>query len=119
MRNLLIFMLLVAVFVLGKRSCNFNAFSFGGIHGKGPQTTETRSLSGFHAIKLQISGDVEVTVGDHFSVEVQAQENILPLLKTEVKDGALCIFTDENYSSSEALKIRVTEIGRASCRERV
>lgn len=108
MRNLLIFMLLVAVFVLGKRSCHFNNFGFGGVSGSGPVQTETRSISGFHAIDLDISGDVEVTIGDQFSVEISAQQNLLPLLKTSLKDGALRIYADDNFNSSESIKIRVT-----------
>ncbi|MBC7774174.1 MAG: DUF2807 domain-containing protein, partial [Phycisphaerae bacterium] len=109
MRNLLIFMLLVAVFVLGKRSCHSNHFSFGGgVSGKGPVQTETRTASEFHAIDFDISGDVEVTVGENYSVEVAAQQNLLPLLKTEVKDGTLRIYSDENFNTSEEIKIRVT-----------
>ena len=40
MRYLLIFMFLVGIFVVGKRSFNF---SFGGTKGTGPMKTETRS----------------------------------------------------------------------------
>ena len=108
MRNLLIFMLLVAVFVLGKRSCKGNHFSFGGVSGKGPIQTETRSASDFHAIDLEIAGDLEVTVGENFAVEVSAQQNLLPLLKTVVENGALRIYTDESFSNSDDIKIRVT-----------
>jgi len=109
MRNLLIFMFLVAVFVLGSRSCNFNNFNFGnGIKGEGPVQTETRTVTDFHAIDLNISGNVEVSIGENYAVEISAQQNLLPLLKTEVKDGALRIFCDENMNSSEGIKIRVT-----------
>ncbi len=60
MRNLLIFMLLVAVFVLGNRSCNFGNFSFGGVSGEGPVQTETRTANDFHAIDFNISGSGDV-----------------------------------------------------------
>ncbi|MFN0212833.1 MAG: head GIN domain-containing protein [Saprospiraceae bacterium] len=108
MRNLLIFMLLVAVFVLGKRSCNGTHFSFGGVSGKGPIQTETRNVQGFHGIDLGIAGNVEVTVGENYSVEISAQQNLLPLLKTELREGALHIFSEENLNSSEGIVIRVT-----------
>jgi len=108
MRNLLIFMFLVAVFVLGNRSCNGLHFGFGGVSGKGPVQTETRTVRDFHAIDLDISGDVEVTIGENYAVEVSAQQNLLPLLKTELKDGALRIFCDDNINTSEGIKIRVT-----------
>jgi len=109
MRNLLIFMFLVAVFVLGKRSCDGNHFSFGGgVKGNGPVQTETRSVRDFHAIDLDIAGDVEVTIGENYSVEVSAQQNLLPLLKTELVDGALRISCDDNIKTSEGIKVKVT-----------
>lgn len=108
MRNLLIFMVLVAVFVLGNRACNGFHFNFGGKSGSGPVQNEGRTVRDFHAIDLQISGDVEVTVGETFSVEVSAQQNLLPILQTTVDDGTLRIFSDENFNTSEPIKIRVT-----------
>jgi hypothetical protein len=108
MRNLLIFMLLVAVFVFGKRSCHGSFLNFGGVSGSGPVQTETRSANGFNAIELEIAGDVEVTVGENYSVEVSAQQNLLPLLKTVVENGALRIYSDDNINSSEGIKIKVT-----------
>lgn len=108
MRYLLVFMLLVGVFVLGKRSCTASFFSFGSVRGEGPVQTETRVASGFHAIALDMAGDVEVTVGEQYFVEVQAQQNLLPLLKTVVEDGRLRIFFDQNVSFSEGVKVRVS-----------
>ncbi|MDO8365566.1 MAG: head GIN domain-containing protein [Saprospiraceae bacterium] len=108
MRNLLIFMFLVAVFVLGNRSYKGFHFGFGGVKGTGPVQNETRTANGFHALDLQISGEVEVRVGEKFSVEVSAQQNILPLLKTEVKDGALLIYWKDNINTAESIKIKVT-----------
>ncbi len=108
MRNLLIFMVLVAVFVLGKRSCHGNFLNFGGISGSGPVQTETRTATGFTGIELDISAEVEVTVGENYAVEVSAQQNLLPLLKTVVENGRLHIYTDENFRNSDGIKIRVT-----------
>jgi Putative auto-transporter adhesin, head GIN domain len=104
MRYLLLFMLLVAVFVVGKRSCHFDGF---GVRGTGPAKTESRNVTGFHAVSLDLSGDVEVRVGD-FKVEVQAQENLLPLLKTEVENGTLRLYFDESISHSQDIKILIT-----------
>ena len=95
MRYLLIFMFLVGIFVVGKRSFNF---SFGGTKGTGPMKTETRSARDFHAVELDLSGDVELRIAEQYSVEVQAQENLLPLLKTEVDNGRLRIYFSENDS---------------------
>jgi len=105
MRYLIIFMFLVGIFVVGKRSFTF---PFGGTKGSGPMKTETRSARDFHAVELDLSGDVELRVAEQFSVEVQAQENLLPLLKTEVEDGRLKIYFSENVSHSEHVKIKIS-----------
>lgn len=111
MRYLLIFMLLVGLFVVGKECFHFNShgFSFGtGIRGEGPVKTETRNVSDFHAVKMNIAGDVEVSVAETYFVEVQAQENLLPILKTEVSDGTLKIYFDKSVSYSDGVKVRVS-----------
>lgn len=110
MRYLILFMFLVAIFVLSKRSCGdfSHGFSMGwGISGKGPLKSETRSASDFHAVDVEIPGDVEVRVADQYSVEVQAQENILPLLKTEVENGHLKLYFSESVSNVKDLKVRI------------
>lgn len=109
MRNLLIFLLLVAIFVIGKGSCHSGFFHFGGgIKGSGPVQTQTRTVSDFHGVSLDFAGTVEVTIGSEYFVEVSAQENILPVIKTEVKNGVLHIFSEENISSHQDLKVRIT-----------
>ena len=61
----------------------------------GLQTTETREVSGFHAVRLNSVGDLRITQGDTDSLEIEAGENILPHIKTEVKDGILVIGMDD------------------------
>lgn len=111
MRYLLIFMLLVGLFVVGKECFHFNSngISFGfGVKGEGPVKNETRNVSDFHAVEMSIAGDVEVSQAETYFVEVQAQENLLPILKTEVSDGKLKIYFSENVSYSEGVKVRVS-----------
>ncbi|MCB0530058.1 MAG: DUF2807 domain-containing protein [Lewinellaceae bacterium] len=105
MRYLLAFMLLVGLFVIGKRfSCHFGP----GIKGEGPVKTESRSVSGFHAVDLSISANAEITVSDQYRVEIDAQENLLPILKTEVEDGTLRIYFEESVSHTEDLVVRIS-----------
>jgi hypothetical protein len=100
-------MLAVGIFVLGRQNgCNFS-FPGTGVKGSGPVTSETRSLESFHAVKLQLAGDVEIVRGDRSEVTVEAQENLLPILKTTVENGTLKLHFDQNVSYSEDVKIRV------------
>ena len=105
MRYLVIFMLLVGMFVFGKRSFHC---SITGVEGKGPLKTETRSATGFHGVEAGMSGDVEIRVSENYSVEVQAQENLLSLLKTEVSGGILKVYFSENISTSEPVKVIIS-----------
>ncbi len=111
MRNLLLFMLLAGIFMFGRsdfRHGIFNGFHFGGVKGTGPIKTELRAVSGFKSLSLNIAGDVEFSVSDHYSVEVQAQESLLPPLKTEVDGENLRISFDQNVHSSENILIKVS-----------
>jgi len=106
MRYLLSFMLLVGIFVLGHFSCGDNWSP--GTRGEGPTKTENRTVDNFRTVDAGVPGKIEVRVGDRYAVEVQAQKNILPLLKTEVSDGSLRIYFSENVSGLEDLLIRIT-----------
>lgn len=108
MRYLVAFMVLVGVFVLSYDSCDGFHFGIGGVKGSGPVKTETRSATDFHAIEVNIPASVEVSVSDQYSVVVEAQENLLPILKTEVKDGKLRLYFEENVSNAENLKVRIS-----------
>ncbi len=108
MRYLILFMVLIGIFVVGNRSCGNFHFGFGGVSGKGPVEKETRSVDDFHAVDIEIPADVEVRVSDQYSVEVQAQENLLPLLKAEVDNGKLRVYFNENVSNTKDLKVWVS-----------
>ncbi len=110
MRYLILFMFLVAIFVFGNRTCGHDgwSFGFGGVRGEGPVQTESRTVSDFHAIDAGVPGKIEVRIAEECSVEVQAQENLIPILKTEVKNGSLHIYFDKNVSNAKDLVIRVS-----------
>jgi Putative auto-transporter adhesin, head GIN domain len=109
MRYLLAFMFLVAIFVVGRRSCDFlDLGSFSGIRGEGPLKTETRDVAGFTGFHSDVSADIEFGVSDTWAVEATAQENILSVLKTTVEGGVLHISFDRSVSYSETLKIKIS-----------
>ena len=109
MRNLFLFMLLVGIFMFGRNGFKFGFFGmFNGVSGTGPVKTELRSVSGFKSLSLNISGDVEFSVSDQYSVEVQAQENLLPLLKTVVEGENLQISFEQNVRSHENILVKVS-----------
>ena len=86
-------------------------FSFnwgGGEKGSGNIKTENREVSGFK--KLDVSGafEVEIVAQKDFSLEVEADDNLLPLIKTEVSGETLVIKTEKSIKSGNPLKIRIS-----------
>ena len=106
----------LAVGVIGSQFFSFGrVFDFGsfnskwrGIEGSGKIVREARDASGFDSIDVGGAFVVEVSVGSTFSVEVEGDDNLVPLVKTEVRGDALHIGIDKGYKSHDRLKIFVT-----------
>jgi hypothetical protein len=61
--------------------------------GSGRVTTETRAVSGFDAVEFSFMGEVAITQGEEEGLTITGDDNILPLIKTEVQNGVLRIYT--------------------------
>lgn len=96
--------LLSAIMVLSFSSCHDNW----GIKGEGPVTEEMRALPEFHSVNVSVPADVSLSQGRQKEVALEAQENILQILKTEVNNGVLEISFGENVGRHEDIKISLT-----------
>lgn len=100
---ILVLSIAVAVFASGCRK--------GGlcVRGAGPVVSETRSLASFDKITLDGSADIYIAQDSVQSVTVQAQDNILDILETEVYNGHLKIGFDRNcVKNHEPVKVYLT-----------
>ena len=97
------FLLLSAFAILGLSACDPL-----GVRGHGDLSTETRDVKDFHALEVNVSGDVEVRVDSVFHVEVTCEDNIIDFLETVEDHGVLKIFFDRNVFDVDHLKIRVS-----------
>src|SRR5947207_11580243 len=79
-----------------------------GIAGSGVRKTEKRELKSFNAIDTAGAYELDVTCQKPASFEIEADDNILPLIKTEVRDGILFVSNDQQYHSSTPTKLRMT-----------
>lgn len=97
------------MFSFGRASGNFFNFSlpFSGVHGSGNVATDKRALTDFSAVDVGGVFQVEITAQKDFAVEVEADDNLLPLIKTEVVDGVLKIETEQRIKSSNPIRVRV------------
>ncbi|HET9753178.1 MAG TPA: head GIN domain-containing protein [Myxococcales bacterium] len=79
------------------------------VRGNGRTTRELRDLPRFDAVAVHSGIHAEVEIGPQAPVQVDADENILPLVVTEVVDGTLSIRfrRDTDVSSEQAVRVRV------------
>jgi hypothetical protein len=86
----------------------------GGVPGSGNIQTETRDTGAFQAISIEYPGaEVIVQQGNQEIVEIEADDNLLPQLSTEVVSGTLTIKSTEtdwktSVNPSAPVKINLT-----------
>ncbi len=61
--------------------------------GSGNIVTDTRQVSGISAVVLDTSGDLTVSQGESESLTIETDDNILPLLTSDVTNGVLKLDT--------------------------
>lgn len=98
------------LFSWGKTSARVFNFSinFGGVKGSGNVINEKRDLANFNAIEVGGIFEVEVTANKEFSVEVEADDNLLQYIRTEVKGNTLEIRTEKRISPQGKIRVRVS-----------
>ena len=104
MKKLLVLMLLVPFLVAG---CHHGGH-FSEVKGSGKRQTETRQVGPFTSIEADGAFDIEVVCGKAVSVEVEADDNVLSLVGTEVSGNKLELKPVGGYSTAEAPKIKIT-----------
>jgi hypothetical protein len=78
------------------------------LEGSGVAASETRDVAEFKEISAGGATRVDVTVGPEMSIQVTADDNILPHIKTDVAKERLKIYVDESYSSKVGVDVKVT-----------
>ena len=59
------------------------------VSGSGQVASETRPVSGFTGIDLSGTGEVIIEQGETESLTIEADDNVLPVLTSEVEDSVL------------------------------
>jgi hypothetical protein len=87
-RILIITLLIASIFILS--ACQvFPWFSV--VRGSGTLTTESRPVSGFNAVQLDGAGRLVITQGTSESLEIQADDNLIGNLTSEVQGNTLIL----------------------------
>lgn len=68
------------------------------VKGNGNTVTKTRTVSEYDQVALTGSMDVRLVAGQEGSLKVQAEENLIQYITTEVRGGKLEIAVEKGYS---------------------
>src|SRR5437899_11659560 len=82
-------------------------FAGSGVRGSGVLKTEKRDFAPFKSIESDGAYEIEVNCQKPFSVEIEGDDNVLPLIKTEVRDGVLYIKSPQPYSTRQPVTLRI------------
>jgi len=80
-RNVLLFVLMLVT--LAATGCQSS------VTGSGDAVEETREVSGFTGVALAGIGELTIELGDEEALRIQAEENLLEYIETEVKNEML------------------------------
>jgi len=78
------------------------------IKGNGHLTTKTRTVGDYNKIGVAGSFNVELIKGTEGEITIQAEENLMDYIITDVKDGQLKIKTKKGYQIKSTKKIKIT-----------
>jgi len=85
-------LLSISLMIIGSlllSACAITGFNV--TRGSGELTTETRAVSGFNRVQIDGAGELIIIQGDTESLEIQAEDNIIDELTSEVRDNTLVL----------------------------
>ncbi|MCB2210249.1 DUF2807 domain-containing protein [bacterium] len=96
MKNkVLIPLMLLVVLSLSITACRIPIVNV--ISGSGTMASESRDIHGFDAIRLDGAGTLKITQGETESLTIEAENNILPKLKSNVQGDTLVLGHQDNF----------------------
>jgi len=101
------FKLILSVIILSALagSCYFDNLET--VSGNGKVVKQSRNVSGFSGLKVATGIDAVITQGERESLTVEADENLMDYIKTEVVDGKLKIYSDKNIRNAKEKKVYI------------
>jgi hypothetical protein len=97
----LLMLSLVSIFALS--SCNWHR-----VHGNGSIKTETRDVQTFESITCDGSYDIQIDCQEKQSLAIETDENLLPRVKTEVRNNTLHVYTKGFLFPTNKIRIVVS-----------
>jgi hypothetical protein len=96
-----------AIILMTSASVLFSSCHKNSIKGEGPVTTDSRSVSSFHAVEANGEVDVEVHPSATNRVVVTGYHNLVPVYRTRVQEGRLVLEFEDSYWNVRNNNIKV------------
>ncbi len=96
--------LLLTLASLAATGCHYH---MGEISGSGKRMLQKRDVPSFTSISTQGAFDIELICQKPVSLEIEGDDNILPLITTEVSNNVLYIKNTQGYSVRESISLRI------------
>jgi len=81
----------------------------GNTQGSGNVKTESRQVSGITSVQLDTSGDLTLSQGETESLTIEAEDNVLPFLTSDVNNGTLTLAIKlDSTSPTKPIKYTLT-----------
>lgn len=77
------------------------------VAGSGTSATEARTVAAFDRVDVRGDYDVVVRVGVARAVSLEGDDNLLPLIRTEVRSGTLHIESAEDFRPRAGIRIEI------------
>jgi len=74
------------------------------------QTAETRQVSGFTGINASGVFNITVTSGDAESLVIEAEDNVMPYVRSEVRNGILYLYLDKKNNLKNIKLLRASVV---------
>ena len=95
--------------VVGLTGCNLISTT-DRVKGSGIMKTEKRSLAPFDSLEVSCHGSIQAHTQGQEGLEISGDDNIVPLITTEVNNGTLYIRSSKEYNSRDELVITVSAL---------
>jgi len=103
MRNLALVLTLLTMVSVG---CKHGVHV--GVKGSGKREVQQRDVQPFTSIRTQGAFNIQVVSQKAQHLEIEADDNVLPLVTTEVSNNELSIKNDQRFSIDEPVMIRIS-----------
>ena len=102
MKKLLLMLLVVALFAAG---CMFHHDQ---VVGSGQRKREKREITAFTSISTEGAYQIEVISQQPLGLEIEADDNVLPLITTDVSGGVMHIKSKRSFSVKQPIVLRIS-----------